>query len=350
MQNTDIKLTISSSPHLRTDEDTSSIMLDVIIALIPALAVAMYMFGLWALILTCVSVAASMLFEWGYRKLMKKSNTIRDLSAVITGMLIAYCLPVSTPLWIVIVGDFFAIVIVKQLFGGVGKNFVNPALAARAFLFSYPVVMSTWVRPLSYDSFFSVNMTDAVTGATPLASLSNSTLPQGINLMQAFFGQIGGSMGEISAFALLLGGIYLVIRRVISPRIPLAYLLTVAAVTFIFPRGNDNLIWMAWNLFSGGVMLGAIFMATDYVTSPITPVGQIIYGIGCGLLTVFIRYFGSYPEGTSYAILLMNICVWLIDKATTPHRFGYTREMKLAEKAKLKAAKAAAKLEKEANA
>ncbi len=341
MQSTDIKLTISSSPHLRTGEDTRSIMFDVIIALIPALAVAMYIFGIQALIVTCVSVAASVFFEWGYRKLLKKSKSIGDLSAIVTGILIAYCLPVSTPLWIVVVGDFFAIVIVKQLFGGIGQNFVNPALAARAFLFSYPVVMSTWVRPLSYNSFFDVNMTDAVTGATPLASLSNNTLPEGINLMQAFFGQVGGSMGEISAFALILGGIYLMIRKVISPRIPLAYLLTVAVITFIFPRGNDNLIWMAWNLFSGGVMLGAIFMATDYATSPITPVGQIIYGIGCGLLTIFIRYFGSYPEGTSYAILIMNICVWLIDKAAMPRRFGYTREKKKAEKAAAKATKEA---------
>ena len=343
MQNSDIKLTISSSPHLRTSEDTRSIMLDVIIALIPALAVAMYIFGVQALIVTVVSVAASVFFEWVYRRLLNKSKSIGDLSAIVTGILIAYCLPVSTPLWIVIVGDFFAIILVKQLFGGIGQNFVNPALAARAFLFSYPVVMSTWVRPLSYNSFLSTNMTDAVTGPTPLASLSNSILPEGINLMQAFFGQVGGSMGEISAFALILGGIYLMIRKVISPRIPLAYLLTVAVITFAFPRGNDNLIWMAWNLFSGGVMLGAIFMATDYATSPITPLGQIIYGIGCGLLTVFIRYFGSYPEGTSYAILIMNICVWLIDKATMPHRFGYTREMK-------KAAKSAAKAAKEANA
>ena len=350
MQNTDMKLTISSSPHLRTDEDTRSIMLDVIIALIPALAVAMYMFGLRALIVTCVSVAACVFFEWAYRRLMKKTGSIGDLSAIVTGILLAYCLPVSTPIWIVIVGDFFAIIIVKQLFGGIGKNFVNPALAARAFLFSYPVVMSTWVEPLSYSSFFTLSTADAVTGATPLASLSNSVLPEGISITQAFFGRVGGSMGEISAFALLLGGIYLVIRRVISPRIPLAYLLTVAVITFIFPRGNDNLTWMAWNLVSGGVMLGAIFMATDYTTSPVTTVGQIIYGVGCGLLTVFIRYFGSYPEGTSYAILLMNICVWLIDKATMPHRFGYTREMKRAEKAKLKAEKAAARLEKEANA
>ena len=350
MENTDIKLTISSSPHVRTDEGTRSIMLDVIIALIPALAVAMYMFGFRALLVTGVSAAGCVFFEWAYRKLLKKDGTIGDLSAVVTGMLLAYCLPVSAPLWVVLVGDFFAIVIVKQLFGGIGKNFVNPALAARAFLFSYPVVMSTWVLPLRYDSFFSVNMTDAITGATPLASLSASVLPKQTTLLQAFFGQVGGSMGEISAFALLLGGIYLVVRRVISPRIPLCYLLTVAAVTFIFPRGNDNLTWMAWNLFSGGVMLGAIFMATDYATSPLTPNGQIIYGIGCGLLTVFIRYFGSYPEGVSYAILLMNVCVWLIDKIAPPARFGYTREMKRADRAKAKEARAAAKLAKEADA
>jgi electron transport complex protein RnfD len=320
-------------------------MLDVIIALIPSLGAAAYIFGFRALLVTAVSVLACVFFEAAYRKLMKKGSTIGDLSAVVTGMLLAFCLPATVPFWIVLVGDFFAIVVVKQLFGGIGKNFVNPALAARAFLFSYPVVMSTWVAPLSYKSFFNVGTADIVTSATPLASMANSEIPANFTLMQAFIGRIGGSMGEVSALAILLGGIYLLIRRVINPRIPLAYLLTVAALSFIFPRGNDNLTWMLWQLCSGGVMLGAVFMATDYATSPITPNGQIIYGIGCGLLTIFIRYFGAYPEGTSYAILIMNVCVWLIDKIAPPSRFGYTREMKRAAKQKLKEAKSAKEAE-----
>ena len=332
------KLTVSASPHIRSGEDTRSIMLDVIIALIPALAVAIYMFGARALLLTLVSVAACVFFEWAYRKLLKKPSSIGDLSAVVTGILLAYCLPPSVPFWLPIVGAFFAIVIVKQLFGGIGKNFMNPALAARAFLFSWPVLMGTWMTPLSYDNFFALGL-DTATSATPLDALHSSLLPSNVTLMQAFFGQIGGSMGEISAFALILGGIYLLVRRVITPRIPLSFLLTVAVLTFVFPRGNDNLTWMLWNLCSGGVMLGAIFMATDYSTSPITRRGQLIFGIGCGALTVFIRYFGAYPEGVSYAILVMNACVWLIDKAGMPKRFGVTAEMRRAEKAQAKQAK-----------
>ncbi|NLO48437.1 MAG: RnfABCDGE type electron transport complex subunit D [Clostridiales bacterium] len=318
----ELNLTVSSSPHIRFLEDTKSIMLDVIIALLPALAVATYMFGIRALILTAVTCAACVFFEWGYRKLLKKTNDIGDLSAVVTGILLACCLPVSTPLWIAVTGAFFSIIIVKQLFGGIGKNFMNPALAGRAFLFSWPVVMSTWVSPLSYDSFFTLNMADAVTTATPMGSLHVASLPENLTLMQSFFGQVGGSMGEISAFALIVGGLYLLARRVITPIIPLSFLLSVAVVTYVFPRGNDNLQWMLWNLLSGGLMLGAIFMATDYSTSPVTIKGQIIFGVGCGLLTVFIRYFGAYPESVSYSILIMNACVWLIDKVSFPKRFG----------------------------
>ena len=219
------------------------------------------------------------------------------------------------------IGSFFSIVVVKQLFGE-WQNFMNPALAGRAFLFSWPVVMSTWIAPLTYKSFFSLKAADAVTSATPLSFLHMSELPEGTTLLQSFFGQVGGSLGEVSGFALVLGGIYLLVRKVISLRIPLSYILTVAVITFVFPRGNDNLQWMLWNLSSGGLLLGAIFMATDYSTSPVTKKGQIIFGIGCGLLTVFIRYFGAYPEGVSYAILIMNACVWLIDRATYPRRFG----------------------------
>jgi len=314
------KLTVSSSPHIRAAQNTASIMRDVIIALLPAMAVGCVMFGLNALLLICVSVVSCVFFEWGYRKLMKKSNTISDCSAAVTGVLMACCLPPAAPLWLPIIGAFFAIVIVKQLYGGIGKNFVNPALAARAFLFSWAVLMTTWTAP----NF--VYGADVVTSATPMSFLHQGTLPQGISWQGAFLGTIGGSLGEVSALALLLGGAYLVYRKVISLRIPVSYILTVAVITLVFSRGNDHIQWMLYNVFSGGLMLGAIFMATDYATSPITEKGQIIYGIGCGCITILIRYFGGYPEGVSYAILIMNVCVWLIDRYTLPRRFGVSKE------------------------
>jgi len=317
------KLTVTSSPHLRGADDTQSIMLDVIFALMPALLAGTWIFGFRVIVVTLISVASCVFFEWGYRKLLKKSNDIKDLSAVVTGILLAFVLPPTIPLWIPVLGALFAIVLVKQLFGGIGKNFMNPALAARAFLFSYPLLMNTWVMPLTYSSFFNLSTADAVTGATPLSYLHNGVLPEFPTLTQAFWGIVGGTIGEISTFALLLGLLYLILRRIISIRIPLTYILTVAVVTFLFPQGGiARLDWMLWNLLSGGLMLGAIFMATDFVTSPITPKGQIYFGIGCGLITVFIRYFGSYPEGVTYAILIMNACVWLLDKVGFPKRFG----------------------------
>jgi electron transport complex protein RnfD len=321
-------LSISASPHIRTGEDTRSIMLDVLIALVPALAVAAWMFGLRAILNTALSVLGCLFFEWGYRRLLHKPDSTGDLSAAVTGVLLAYTLPVSIPWWILLIGDAFAIVLVKQLFGGIGKNFMNPALAARAFLFSWPVAMTKWVAPLSYRSFFAVSTADAVTSATPLASMANGAIPGNMTLLQAFLGQVGGSMGEVSAFALLLGGAYLLIRKVITLRIPLAFLLTVAVLTFLFPQGNPRLSWMLWQLCSGGVMLGAIFMATDYSTSPVNPTAQIVFGVGCGALTVFIRYFGSYVEGVSYAILIMNATVWLLDKAFPRKRFGFVKPKK----------------------
>ena len=321
-------LSISSSLHIRTGEDTRSIMQDVLIALVPALAVAAYMFGLRAIVNTVLSIAFCLFFEWGYRKLLKKPDSTGDLSAAVTGMLLAFTLPVSIPWWILFIGDGFAIVLVKQLFGGIGKNFMNPALAARAFLFSWPVAMTKWVAPLSYGSFFRISTADAVTSATPLASMSGGALPEGVSLLQCFLGNVGGSMGEVSAFALLLGGVYLLIRKVITPRIPLAFLGTVAVLAFLFPQGNPRLSWMLWQLCSGGLMLGAIFMATDYTTSPVNPTAQILFGVGCGLLTVFIRYFGSYAEGVSYAILIMNAAVWLLDKAFPRKRFGTVKTKK----------------------
>lgn len=317
--NKEYNLTISSSPHIRGADSTRTIMRDVLIALAPALLVSIYYFGPRALLLTAVSIAACVFFEWGYRKVMKKPQAIGDLSAVVTGTLLAFVCPVTTPYWTIIIGAFFAIVIVKQLYGGIGKNFMNPALAARAFMFSWPAIMTTWAKPGTWPGVISA--ADAVTSATPLAEMKYGSLP-GAALFDSFIGNVGGCVGEVSTLLLILGGAYLVLRGVISLRIPLSFLLTVAVLTFLIPQGNDRLIWMANQLCSGGLMLGAIFMATDYCTSPVTKTGQIIFGIGCGALTVFIRYLGSYPEGVSYAILIMNAFVWLFDKIGRPRRFG----------------------------
>ena len=264
------KLKVSPSPHIRYLEDTRSIMLDVIIALVPSLAVSTYIFGFRALVLTAITIGCCVFFEWGYRKLLKKSNDIGDLSAVVTGLLLAFCLPVTTPLWIAAVGAFFSIVVVKQLFGGIGKNFMNPALAGRAFLFSWPVVMSTWVAPLSYKSFFSLKTADAVTTATPLSSLHMSQLPEGTTLMQSFFGQVGGSLRSLRLCSIprdISAG-----KKGYLPRIPLSYLLTVAVITFIFPRGNDNLQWMS-GIFAAAV-LRAPFSWLRIIQPPLSPKGS----------------------------------------------------------------------------
>lgn len=343
-----LKLIASSSPHIRSNESTRTIMMDVIIAMIPALIMSVFVFGFRALALTLVSVAACVFWEWGYRKLLKKPQSIGDLSAVVTGMLLAFVCPPTLPYWMIIIGDFFAIVVVKQLFGGLGTNFLNPALAGRAFLMlSYPVPMTTWVLPGQENWVSIISAADAVTGSTPLSAdfMKNGILPDA-SLADMFIGNVGGCVGEVSAIALLIGGIYLIARKVIRIRIPLAYILTVAVLTLIFsraPEGVSSFTWMLYEIFGGGLFLGAFFMATDYVTSPNTPKGEVIFGIGAGLLVVFIRYFGGYPEGVCYSILIMNICVWLIDKATLPKRFGVTAEMRKAEKEQAKAAKKAAK-------
>lgn len=315
-------LTVSSSPHAHSKNSTAVIMRDVCIALLPALIAAIWFFGWRALTLTLVSVAGCVFFEWGYRKLMKKDCTVGDFSAVVTGMLIALVCPVSLPYWTILLADLFAIVLVKQLFGGIGMNIVNPALAARAFLFSWPSLMSgSWVRPGTSLSIISPSL-DGLTGATPLGALAENALPAE-SLLDLFLGKVGGSLGEVSAAALLLGGVYLLVRKVISPRIPLAYLGTVAVLAVLFPRGgSDCFDWMFYQLLSGGLMLGAIFMATDYTTSPVTHLGQIVYGVGCGVLTLLFRYFGSYVEGVTYAILIMNCCVGFFDKLGIPRRFG----------------------------
>ena len=327
-----LKLIATSSPHIRAAENTRSIMLDVIIAMLPALAWAVWMFGFKALTLTAVSAAGCVFFEWGYRKLMKKPQSVGDLSAVVTGMLLAFVSPVTTPHWMILVGDFFAIVVVKQLFGGIGKNFVNPALAGRAFLLgSYAGVMTSWAAPGTKVPVIGSTV-DVVTAATPLAYLKTGDM-EGLlanySIRDMFIGNIGGSLGEISVLMLLIGGLYLLWRKVINWHTPVAYILTVAVLTFLFPKaGASNLEWMLYSISGGGLFLGAFFMATDYATSPVTKKGQLIFGIGCGLFTVFIRYFGSYNEGVCYSIMVMNLCVALIDKNTRPARFGVVKSDK----------------------
>ena len=330
MDQENLNLTVSCSPHVHAADGTRDIMLDVVIALIPAMLGAVYFFGLRSLCVMAVSVAACVVFEYLYRKLLKKDTTVGDCSAIVTGVLLAMVCPVTIPYWTIIIGDFFAIVVVKQLFGGIGCNFLNPALAGRAFLFSYPVIMTTWVAPYTPLNLIGSNA-DAVTAATPMSYLHQGLLPD-TSVLYSFIGSVGGCLGETSAVLLLAGGVYLVVRKVISARIPLAYIATVAVIALLFPQGNDRLQWLGYQVFSGGLMLGAIFMATDYATSPVTKGGQIVYGIGCGLITMLIRYFGSYAEGVSYAILIMNVAVLLLDKIGVPKRFGYVKPGKEAAK------------------
>lgn len=328
-----LKLIATSNPHIRSNETTRSIMLDVIRAMLPALAWSVIVFGVKALTLTVVSVLGCVFWEWLYRKLMKKPQSVGDLSAVVTGMLLAFVCPTTTPYWMIIIGGFFSIVVVKQLFGGIGKNFVNPALAGRAFLLgSYAGTMTFWVDPAQNKAPLMGSTVDVITHATPLSYMKNGDmagLKEAYSVADVFLGKIGGSLGEISALLLIIGGLYLIWRKVINWQTPVAYIATVAVITFLFPKGDaSNLEWMLYSLFSGGLMLGAFFMATDYATSPVTKKGQLIFGIGCGLFTVFIRYFGSYNEGVCYSIMVMNLCVALIDKYTKPTRFGVVKSEK----------------------
>lgn len=315
------ELTISSSPHAHSPVTTQTIMRDVLIALIPAMLGSIYFFGFRALLVTLVSAAACVFFEWGFCKIRKLHCKTYDLSAVVTGVLLAFVCPVTIPYWTIILGDFFAIVLVKMLFGGLGKNIVNPALAGRAFMFSWPVLMSNWVKAGFDNAAGLLSTADAVTAATPMSAMHQGALPEE-SILDMFLGNIGGCIGETSALLLIIGFIYLLYRKVITARIPLAYIGTVAILAFLFPQGNDRIAWMAAQVFGGGLMLGAIFMATDYVTSPLTKLGQIVYGIGCGIITILIRYFGGYSEGVTYAILCMNACAVLLDKVGRPVKFG----------------------------
>lgn len=310
-------LTVSPSPHIKNPVTTERLMRDVLIALSPALFWGVWVFGVNALLMPLISVVACVFFEYITEKILRRPVTVRDLSAVVTGLLLGFNLPANNSYFLPVLGAAFAIIVVKQLFGGLGKNFVNPALAARVFLFlSFPTQMTRFPVPFSRSA-------EIVAGATPRAGGA-------AGLFDLFFGRTGGCIGEVSAFLLLLGGVYLLCRRVITYQIPVSYLLTVAVLTLLFPSDGTFLSvqFMLRELFSGGLMLGAIFMATDYVTSPVTSRGRLVFGVGCGLLTVFFRSFGSYPEGVSFAILVMNCLVYYIDKLTMPRVFGGARHAK----------------------
>lgn len=317
-------ITISATPHIRSGESIQSIMRDVVIALMPATVMGIVYFGFQALMLIVVSIAAAVISEALYQKATKQKVTITDLSAVVTGLLLAMNVPASAPWWVPVVGSAFAIVVAKQLFGGLGQNFVNPALAGRAFLMaSYPSIMA---------DFGATVPADAVSTATPLALLKAGNVADLPSLTDALIGNIGGTIGETCAIALIIGGIYLIWKQVISWRMPVVYIATVFVLSALI--GRNGIRMPLYELFVGGLMLGAFFMATDYATSPLTPNGQFIYAAGCGLLTVLIRTFGGYPEGVSYSILIMNLCVPLIERYTKPTIFGaLPKEKKEAKKA-----------------
>ena len=310
-------LVVSSAPHLVTNMDTTRIMLMVLIGLAPSFLVSVYVFGARVIALTAVCVAASMFFEWAWNKLMHKTQTVGDLSAAVTGTLIAFNVPSGLPYWIAIVGCFVAVIVVKQLFGGMGKNIVNPAITARIVLFiSFATEMTTWPLPRM--------AADATSTATPLGVLAEGGAELPSN-MQMFLGFIGGSMGEVSAIALLIGGLFLIWKKIISPIIPCCFIGTVFLFALIYygATGEGEALQMAvFHVLAGGVMLGAFFMATDYVTSPLLPMGKVIFGIGCGLITMIIRLWGQYPEGVSFSILIMNCLTPLIESFCQKRLYG----------------------------
>ncbi|MEW8997759.1 MAG: RnfABCDGE type electron transport complex subunit D [Thermoanaerobacter sp.] len=313
------KLLVSSSPHIRSNESVQRIMLDVVIALTPAIIGSVYLFGLNALKLILISVASSVLFEALIQKLFKKPITITDFSAAITGILIAFNLPASAPWWLPVIGSAFAIIVVKQLFGGLGANFMNPALAARAMLMtSWPVHMTnyTGTRP---DVVTSATPSDVVTSATPLSIMKYGTGAELPTLRDMFIGNIPGVIGETSALLLLIGAVYLIIRKVIDWKIPVFYIGTTFIMLLLL--GVEPKL-LPYHILGGGLILGAFYMATDYSSSPVTPLGRIIFAVGAGILTAIIRVKGAYPEGVSYSILLMNVATPLIEKFTKPNVFG----------------------------
>lgn len=306
----------ASSPHIRHIDTTAGIMLDVFLALLPAAAYGCVIFGLKAVYVLLTTVITAVLAEFLWNLILKKPQTVGDISAAVTGLLLGMNLSSKTPLWVAAIGSIAAIIVVKQMFGGLGYNFVNPALAARVILLvSFPAFITKFTEPLS----------DTITSATPLADLG------GFSVKTLFFGMHSGSIGETSAFLILIGGLYLLVRRVINPIIPLSFIGTVAALACVFGlvSGQANLgVYVLKYILSGGLMLGAVFMATDYVTSPTANWGKLIFGIGCGVITFVIRYFGSLPEGVSYSILIMNIITPLINRIPFSRPFGFKKEVK----------------------
>ncbi len=319
-----VNLTVSAAPHIRGKDNTRRLMLDVLIALAPALIAAVYFYGERALVLTVISVAACVVCEALICLVMRRPVSVGDLSAVVTGVLLAFSVPHSCPYWALVAGDAFAIIVVKGLVGGLGQNVFNPALAGRAFM------MLLWPSTITrygytYVAPFEFGTADIVASSTPLQTMARSTLPD-VSIFDMFLGNgVLGCIGEVCNLALLIGLAWLLYRKVISWRIPVAYLGAVAVLTLVFSKGDNALAWMLYSVLGGGVMLGAIFMATDYATSPTLPVAQLVYGIGCGVLTVVIRYFGIFPEGVTYAILIMNACAWAFDKAFPIRRFGVVK-------------------------
>ena len=321
-----MNLTVSASPHIRGKDTTARLMLDVVIALLPALAAGMLFQGPRAGLVAAVCVLSALAGEWLLRLVLRRHNTLSDGSALVTGLLLALTLPASAPYYVAAAGGLFAVVVVKGLCGGLGQNTFNPALGARAFLMLlFPACLTRFPALGSALFLGELNPADVVTGATPLHHMQMPALPD-VSLLDLFLGRAGGCIGEVSALALLLGGGWLVFRRVITLRIPAAYLGTVAVLTLVFSKGDSPILWMAYSLLCGGVLLGALFMATDYATSPVGPLAQIVYGIGCGALTVVFRYTGLFPEGVTYAILLMNAAAWLLDQYLVPRRFGAGKE------------------------
>ena len=316
-----VNLTVSAAPHIRGKDNTRRLMLDVLIALAPALIAAVYFYGERALVLTVISVAACVVCEALICLVMRRPVSVGDLSAVVTGVLLAFSVPHSCPYWALVAGDAFAIIVVKGLVGGLGQNVFNPALAGRAFM------MLLWPSTITrygytYVAPFEFGTADIVASSTPLQTMARSTLPD-VSIFDMFLGNgVLGCIGEVCNLALLIGLAWLLYRKVISWRIPVAYLGAVAVLTLVFSKGDDALAWMLYSVLGGGAMLGAIFMATDYATTPSLPVAQLVYGIGCGVLTVVIRYFGIFPEGVTYAILIMNACAWALDRALPVKRFG----------------------------
>lgn len=323
------QMTVSSSPHIRSNQSTRRIMLDVIIALVPAFVAAVWLFGWVVPIIVASTVTSCVLSEFIMRKILKRDNTIGDLSAVVTGIILAFNLPATlNSIWMGALGGAIAMVVVKQFFGGLGQNFVNPAIAARIILMvSFPTKMTTWPEPLAWLT----GGVDAATTATPLAKIAegSASLPSFGNML---LGLRGGCLGETCIIALVIGGIYLMLRKVISPIIPLCYIGTagifMAILDLCGAKGCD-ISMLPVQILAGGLFLGAIFMATDYVTSPITFTGKIIFAVGCGLVTVVIRFFASLPEGVSYSIILMNLLVPHIENLTRPRGFGIEKEKKV---------------------